>query len=168
MNKFFANPYDTSATGFYFATFEEYQQKAAALTNSYGQPVEEFMVDFIDGPDAQLFNACGIDQSNLEFWFDSVECLEDFEKAALFYLVNANGQPVRDAVDNVDEVSLSQCDLLEAASELFDECYLSEVPGAVKAYIDYEAFARDCRLGGDMYEFTFNGETYTCTNASSV
>jgi hypothetical protein len=58
--------------------------------------------------------------------------------------------------------------LIDAASELFDECYLPEVPEAVRPYIDYDAFANDCRLGGDMCEFRFGGTTYTCTNASGV
>jgi hypothetical protein len=165
--QYFANPYDTDATGFYFNSYEEYTSKAAALLNRSGAPVEEFMIDYIDGDDAQLFEACKVDQSNLEFWFDAVEMLEDYQKAALFYLVSINGQNVREALDNLEDVCLSQCDLLEAASELFDECYLGGVPEAVQAYIDYDKFANDCRLSGDMYEFTFNGETYTCTNANS-
>jgi hypothetical protein len=70
-------------------------------------------------------------------------------------------------VRNIDDVSLFPGELKEAAEALFDECYLSEIPEHVRSYIDYEAFARDCRLSGDMYEFEFNGDTWTCTNANS-
>jgi hypothetical protein len=171
---YFANPYDTTTNGFYFESFEEYTEKAAGLLNSSGAPVEEFMIDYIDGDDAQLFEACKVDQSNLEFWFDEVESLKDHEKAALFYLVSVNGQDMDEAlqnrgghVRNIDDVILFQGELKEAAEELFDECYLSEIPEHVRAYIDYDSFAQDCRLNGDMYEFEFNGETWTCTNANS-
>jgi hypothetical protein len=58
--------------------------------------------------------------------------------------------------------------LYDAATELFNDCYLSDVPEAVQPYIDYEAFANDCRLGGDMYEFRLDGTTWTVTNAGEV
>jgi hypothetical protein len=171
---YFANPYDTTTNGFYFESFEEYAEKAAGLLNSSGAPVEEFMIDYIDGDDAQLFEACKVDQSTLEFWFDEVESLKDHEKAALFYLVSVNGQDMDEAlqnrgghVRNIDDVSLFHGELKEAAEELFDKCYLSEIPEHVQPYIDYDAFARDLECNGELYEFEFNGETWTCTNANS-
>jgi hypothetical protein len=174
INRLFANPYNMDASGFYFETFEEFTEKSAALRDAHGAPVEEFMIDFIDGPDAQLFAACKVDQSNLEFWFDEVEGLKYWEKVALFYLVSVNGQDLEEAlstcgggVRNIDDVSLFKGELKEAAEDLFDELYLSDVPERVRAYIDYDSFAQDCRLNGDMYEFEFNGETWTCTNANS-
>ena len=42
------------------------------------------------------------------------------------------------------------------------------VPDNIKYYIDYEKFAHDCQLSGDMYEFEYNGKTYTCTNSSGL
>ena len=59
-------------------------------------------------------------------------------------------------------------DLIDAATELFDAIYLSEIPQAVQNYIDYERFANDCQLSGDMYEMRFDGSTWTITNASEV
>lgn len=165
--QYFANPYDTEATGFYFTSHEEYAEKSAALLNRSGAPVEEFMINYIDGDDAQLFEACKITQSNLELWFDEVESLEDYEKAALFYLTSVNGQDVRKALDNMEDYSFSKGCLLDAATDLFDERYLNGIPEGARYYIDYEAFARDRALNGEMYEFTFNGETYTCTSANS-
>jgi hypothetical protein len=57
MTKLFAQPYDISAYGFYFETAAEYEEKADKLLNSYGQPVEEFEMQFIDGEgiDSELF-----------------------------------------------------------------------------------------------------------------
>jgi len=38
------------------------------------------------------------------------------------------------------------------AEELFDECYLHEVPESVRYYIDYEKFARDLFMGDYYYD----------------
>lgn len=162
-NTFHAQPYDMDKKGFYFTDFDSYIKGVAA------SGAEEFELQFIDGDDAELFNACGINQANLTQWFDDVECLDDHEKIALFYLMDNNlCSDLSDAIDKIDDVSISQCSLREAAEELFDDCYLHEVPEHVRAYIDYDRFANDCRIGGDMDEFTFQGETYTCTNANGI
>lgn len=163
-NTYHAQPYDISKSGFYFTDLDSYQKGVEA------SGAEEFELQFIDGSseDAQLFSACGINQANLEQWFDDVEGLEDYEKAALFYLCSHSGYDLEDALDKIEDVSLYHGELLEAATQLFDECYLSDVPESVQAYIDYEAFARDCRMGGDMCEFQFAGETYTCTNSNCI
>ncbi len=50
MTTLFAQPYDISANGFYFETAEEYNEKASKLLNSYGQPVEEFELQFMFSP----------------------------------------------------------------------------------------------------------------------
>lgn len=130
--------------------------------------IEEFSIEFIDGDDAQLFDSCGINQANLDTWFDEIELLDDREKAALFFLTNNLGYNLTDAMNKIDEVSLYQGELLDAATELFDECYAYQIPDNLRFYIDYEKFARDCELGGDMDEFEFGGQTWTCTNASSL
>ena len=49
----------------------------------YGNLVEEFEIQFIDGDNAQLFEACGINQANLNRWFDDIEFLQDHEKVNL-------------------------------------------------------------------------------------
>ena len=51
MTTLFAQPYDISACGFYFETADEFTAKAIAATNDYGDPVEEFEIQFIDGAD---------------------------------------------------------------------------------------------------------------------
>ena len=163
----FAQPYNIDARGFQFSSAEEFETKQEALCDRFGNEVEEFEIQYIDGDDSKLFEACKINQTNLDVWFDDIESLNDQQKAALFYLVD-NGYDLDEALEKIDDVCISECSLIDAASELFDECYLPEVPEAVRPYIDYDAFARDCRLGGDMCEFRFGGTTYTCTNASGV
>jgi hypothetical protein len=70
-------------------------------------------------------------------------------------------------VRNIDDVSISKGETNDVARELFDDLYGHEIPDHLRHYIDYDAFARDLRCGGEVYEFTFNGETYTCTSANS-
>jgi hypothetical protein len=168
MTILYAQPYNIDAQGFYFTSAEEFTNKAEALRDRFGNEVEEFELQYIDGEDGQLFEACKIYQGDLVTWFDDIESLGRQEKAQLFYLVDQGGYDLSDALDSVDDVCLSECCLIDAASELFDECYLPEVPEAVRNYIDYEAFARDCCLGGDMCEFRFDGTTWTVTNASGI
>ena len=45
------------------------------------------------------------------------------------------------------------------AIELFDECYLNQVPESMRFYIDYDAFARDLELDYH-HELDSNGQTH--------
>ena len=164
----YANPYNIDAAGFYFENADEFTENSQNLTDRYGNSVEEFEIDFIDGDDAALFIACGINQVNLITWFDDIEPLGETEKAALFFLLSDLGYSLADALEKIDEVSLYSGKLLDAASELFDECYLQDIPEQIRYYVDYEKFARDCEISRDMIEFEHNGTTYTCTNAAGV
>ncbi len=147
---------------------EDYNKKVEALRDCFGNAVEEFEIMFIDGGNGQLFSACAINQSNMDIWFGDVLALDEIEKAALFYLVSVSGYSLNDAMDKIDEVCLYEGNLEDAAQELFDECYAHTIPENLRFYIDYKAFARDCEYSSDFVEFEFDGETYTCTNASAI
>jgi len=164
----YANPYNIDAKGFYFTSAGEFERKAEDLTDLHGSPVEEFEFDYIEGDNGALFRACGVNQCNLFEWFEDVESLNGQQKAALYYLTDCNGYGLGEGLEMIPEVCLYEGPLLDAATELFDDCYLSEVPQAIQNYIDYQAFASDCRLGGDMYEFEFGGSTWTVINANGV
>lgn len=173
--KFYANPYNIGATGFYFESNDEFLEKAAALRDDCGNVVEEFKIEVMDGTskECELVNAIGIDQGNMEEVIEYIDTSDENEWPALFFLLDHNiVQSFEDAKDKVDDVLITESRLIDAASELFDECYLSEIPkqsrGFIERYIDYEAFARDCEIGGDMREFEFGGKTYTCTNANGL
>lgn len=168
MTTLHATPYNRDASGFYFENATEYEAKATMHVDRFGNLVEEFEIQFIDGDDAELFEACGINQANLNVWFDDIEFLQDYEKASLFYLVGVAGYKLDQAIEKMNEPSIYQGDLLDAATVLFDECYLHTLPDNIKYYIDYEKFARDCELGGDMCEFEYAGTTYTCTNSNAI
>jgi hypothetical protein len=57
------------------------------------------------------------------------------------------------ALGNFDDASIQESSLEDAAAQLFDECYAHDIPESLRHYIDYEKFARDVKLGGDMVEF---------------
>lgn len=63
-------------------TLEEYQTKAAALRNDYGDPVEEFEIQFIDGEaiDCDLAKAISLYQNTIAQYFDAVEDWDDHDK----------------------------------------------------------------------------------------
>lgn len=168
MSTFFAQPYNLDAVGFYFETLDAYSEKSENLLDVFGNPVEEFEIQFIDGDDCELFSVCGINQGNLQTWFETVADLSDQEKTALFYLRSVLGYNLENALDKLEDVNLSEGNLKDVAETLFDEFYLNDVPESVRAYIDYEKYARDCEIGGDLHEFDFNGTTWTCTNASGI
>ena len=168
MTTLHATPYNLEAAGFYFDSSDDHQAKAENHLDRFGNLVEEFEIQFIDGDNAELFNACGINQSNLDTWFDVIELMSEAEKLSLYYLVGVAGYTLEQALEKVNEPSIYYGNLLDAATELFDECWLPSTPDNIKYYIDYEKFARDCQLGGDMYEFECDGKTYTCTNSSGL
>ena len=168
MTTLHATPYSCDAAGFYFESIDDYQDKAKNHLYRFGNLVEEFEIQFIDGDGMQLFEACNINQANLNTWFNEIEFLKDYEKVSLYYLVGEVGYTLEQALEKLDEPSITESNLRDAATELFDECYLNSVPENVRFYIDYEKFARDCEIGGDLSEFEYNGSTYTCTNVSAM
>ena len=49
MTTLYAQPYNIDATGFYFDSAEDYDAKAKGNFDRYGQFVEEYEIQFIDG-----------------------------------------------------------------------------------------------------------------------
>lgn len=74
----YAQPYDITATGFYFSTTEEFEAKASKLHNDFGDLVEEFEIQFIDGEmiDCDLAKAIDLNQGNFR---DYLTCAEAWE-----------------------------------------------------------------------------------------
>ena len=75
-NIYHATSYDISASGFYFKTYDEYLDQSVKHRNDYGDPVEEYEIQFIDGDNYRLFGSLGINQANLDKWFSDFEELE--------------------------------------------------------------------------------------------
>lgn len=169
--KFYANPYNIGATGFYFKSNDELLKKSAALRDNCGNSVEEFEIDVIDGmkEELELVNAIGVNQCNIAEVIEYIESSDENDWPAIFFLLDNNiVHNLDDAKDLIDDVCITESSLIDAATELFDECYGHSIPDNIKRYIDYKVFARDCEICGDMIEFEFGGKTYTCTNANAI
>jgi len=163
MTTLHAQPYDISANGFYFETAEEYNEKASKLLNSYGQPVEEFELQFIDGEsiDADLFKALGVHQGNFAAYLEAVDDWSADDKIKVIIAVGEAGYNFdlgKDAPDQFD-IDLYELDSLKDLAEQFvEEGLYGEIPKALQYYIDYEAIARD--LGMDYSEIRIDGTNY--------
>ena len=169
MTTLHAQPYNLDAVGFYFESLGDYEARFENARDSFGFPVEEFEIQFIDGDtaDAQIFGAAGINQATLSQFFDVIEDMGDYQKPALFFLLE-QGYGVDEALDKIDDVMIQEGNLEEAAEQFFDEIYLHQIPENLQSYIDYKAFARDCEYSGDFREFEFAKTTYTCTNVNGI
>lgn len=151
----YANPYDTSAEGFYFKSLEEYEKKADKLRNKYGDPVEEFEIDFIDGNDTEqmVFKAMGVAQHNIDDYFEVVDEFDDDDIVKITILMEDMGYDFDDAVDKKDDLIVygEFDDDEEFAMEFVDQYGgLSELGDTLQTYFDYDAFGRDIRL--ETYE----------------
>lgn len=156
----YAQPYDLSARGFYFTSVEEYQTKAKNLRNAYGDSVEEFEIQFIDGEriDYELAEAIGLNQANFADYLDCVEAWEDWQKINVIIATGDLGY----AFDPHDDPDHYGIDLYhvgsyrELAEQFVEEGLFGEVPESFQFYIDYEAIGRD--LAVEYIEANIAGE----------
>lgn len=160
-NIYHATPYDISATGFYFKDLEEYQRKAASHLNEYGDPVEEYEIQFIDGENAELFAAIRVNQANLHQWFDEFEDLDDHEAAKAIYLAEYLNCSLEEILGHLDDVCLFEGTALEYAESYIDDTgLLNDMPESLRGYFDTEAFARDMTYAGDITEVQIMDRTW--------
>jgi hypothetical protein len=163
MTTLYAQPYDITAKGFYFKSYEEFKDKAYHLRNENGDPVEEFEIEFIDGEDidCELSQAWGIDQLGIETFFNAVEFWDQDKKLKFIIAVGECAcffDPSIGAPDDFD-VDIYQMDSLKELAEHFvDEGLYGEIPESLQFYIDTDAIARD--LAVDYAETTIAGTRY--------
>lgn len=162
MTQLYAQPYDLSATGFYFETREEYSIKSDALRNDYGEPVEEFEIQFVDGDetDCALANAIGLNQANFTQFLSAVDDWDDGEKRAVIIAVGECGCTFELDLDpaQFEVVIYENATMRDLAEQFVEEGLFGEVPEAFQTYIDYDAIARD--LAVEYSEIVIAGENY--------
>jgi len=163
MTTLYAQPYDISASGFYFDSAADYDAKAAKLVNAHGQPVEEFEIQFIDGDrlDCELFTALGVHQGNFAAYFEAVADWSDDHKIRIIIAVGEAGYSFdlgRDDPAKFD-IDLYEVDTLrDLAVQFVDDGLFGDIPAAIENYLDYGAIARD--LGMDYGTVTIDGTRY--------
>jgi hypothetical protein len=155
-----AQPYDTSACGFYFESYGDYAEKSTKLRNGYGDPVEEFEIQFIGGEqiDCELAKAIGINQANLADYLTCVEDWEDWEKTLVIIAVGECGYEfdVQVCPDHLGIDIYHVDSLRELAEQFVEEGLFGDIPEPLQFYIDYDAIARD--LGMEYSEITIAGQ----------
>lgn len=142
---------------------EDYVDKEAfleACQELHGPGEHEFMYqDFQCFPRSLYSESCVSD----ELW-DWLELDEDDRELLGVYQDNVNGDgDIEEARDAFAGKYDSEEDW--AAEYWEDSGMLSEVPDHIKNYIDFEAYARDCRLGGDMTFVRHEGDTWAFSNS---
>jgi len=160
-NSYHATPYDLSAQGFYFETFDEYTERASRHRNAYGQPVEEYEIQFVDGDNYTLSAALGINQASLKLWFDVFEDYEGDQAIKAIFLAEHQGIDISDIPDQIDDVHLFEGTAVEYAEAYLDDTGLLEtIPENLRYYFDTEAFARDLVFSGDVVEVEIEGHNF--------
>lgn len=163
-----AQPYDISAQGFFFESLAEYQQKAGELRNSFGFPVEEFEIQFIDGEeiDAALFKALGIHQGNFDAFFDAAESWDEWQKLKVIIAAGECGydfDPREGDPDDLD-IDIYEMDRLRDLAEHFvEEGLFGDIPERLAFYLDYDAIARDLSADYSETRIASRNLVYRCS-----
>jgi len=161
-----AQPYDLAAVGFYFQTYEDYAEKATKLRNDYGDPVEEFEIQVIDGDniDCDLAKAIGLNQANLKQFFEAVEDWDEHEKTVVILAIGECGYRFEaDTKPDDFDLDIYQCESLrELAEDFVEEGLYGDIPEPLADYIDYDAIARDLSVDYTEAEIAGTRLIYRC------
>ncbi len=160
---FYAQPYDIDATGFYFSDAETYKETIGKIVNRYGDPVEEFELQFIDGTvlNSKLAKVIEPSQCNILPMMEAMETWNEEQKLKMIIAVGECGYDFdleRDNPDDLDIDIYTDMILKDLAYLFVDEGLFGDIPAHLANYIDYDAIARD--LGKDYTETTIAGDSY--------
>ncbi len=148
MTTLYAQPYDSTAKGFSFDTTEAFEATTAQAVNTYGQRVEEFEIQFIDGEaiDCALFGAWRPGQGDIGAFLDAVDDWDDDRKLCFIIAVDEIGYAAAAIAEDPDAAGIdiypveSMCKL---AMQFVDEGLFGPIPEPLQFYLDYEAIAHD-------------------------
>lgn len=148
---FYAQPYDVSATGFYFEDAKTFERKSKTIINDYGGIVEEFEIQFIDGEriDAELFKAIGVHQGNIIAFAKHAPDLDEWEKINIIIAAGECGYKFDIESDHPDHFGIdvySVDSLRDLAIEFVNDGLFGEIPKHLENYIDIDAIAADLRF----------------------
>lgn len=129
--------------------------------NDYGQKVEEFEFQFIDGEqiDCELAQAWVLNQANFSAYLKACHDWEYDSKVRFIAATECGFTPKGNASDpDTLDVEIFNIDSLRELAEQFVEDGLyGDIPDSLQYYIDYDAIARD--LAMEYSETTIAGET---------
>jgi len=157
----FAQPYNIDAHGFYFKSADEYRAAASRLKDGFGNAVEEFEIQLIDGEgiDCDLAKAWNLTQASFAAYLDAASTWQDHEKTAFIIAVGECGydfDPARVDPNDFDVDLYHLNTLKDLAIQFVEDGLLGEIPERLQYYFDYDALARD--LSADFSETRIAGE----------
>lgn len=160
---FYAQPYDISATGFYFNDAQTYNENINSIRNDYGDIVEEFEIQFINGHvlDSKLARAIEPNQCNILAMMKAMETWTEDQKLRVIIAVHEAGSSFDLETGNPDDLEIDiyqDMKMSDLAYQFVDEGLFGEMPVHLTYYIDYESIARD--LSHDYSETNICGENY--------
>ena len=128
---------------------EDYADKEgfeAACQALHGPGEHEFMFQDHEGIPARFISESHLDADVWEQW---VELDDDDKKLLEVYLDNINQDGT---LEQAQEAFQGKYESEEdwAAEYWADTGMLKDIPESLQGYIDYAAYARDCRMGGDI------------------
>jgi hypothetical protein len=155
--KFYANPYDSSAKGFYFESPEEYE---AGVEKSRA---EEFEIELIDGDEVgrALAEAVKPSQADIEAWYDLLDEVDGDSQLLLqivgFAACDHDLEGVSDFEANrryIEDTSIEGGTLEELAERFVEEGIITDL----EQYFDYDKFTRDLEYDGYSSEYLLPSE----------
>lgn len=163
MTTFYAQPYDISATGFYFEDSKTYNAKINSIMNDSGDEVEEFEIQFIDGTDldCSLVKALGVNQCNVLDLFEALNNWEESQKLNVIIAVGECGYNFDFKTGNPDNFDVEiyhNINMKELGQGFIDEGLFGDIPDSIINYLDLNAIAND--LSCDYSETIIAGERY--------
>lgn len=168
MTQLHAQPYDLSASGFYFESFEEFTEKSSNHRNMFGQSVEEYQIQFIDGEaiDCALAESVGINQVNIQKFIEISDLWSEDDKLRYVLAVGECGYAFDLDSDDPNELDVDiyhMDSMRELAQEFVDQGIMGDIPEALAMYFDLDALA--CDLAVDYSQTTVAGQSiiYRCS-----
>jgi antirestriction protein len=142
---------------------EKFSDKAdfleACRALHHDEPDPELMFQDYEGFPKAFYSESAIDERLWEW----LELDEDNREIISIYLDNVNDKaPVYDAGNAFMGKADNKADF--AAQWLEDTCGLEGVPKHLENYIDFDAYARDMELGGDICFVRHEGEVWAFRN----
>ena len=167
MTTLYAQPYDITATGFYFDSSDDFDEKSAALRNEHGDPVEEYELQWIDGEDidSDLAKSWDINQVSLAHFLDAVDNWDQHQKRSFIIAVGECGYPYNPASDHPNDfdVDIYELDSMKDLAEHFlDEGLYGDIPESLEMYIDTDAIARDLSVEYSEISIAGTNLVYAC------
>lgn len=132
-------------------TIEEIREFYINLRKKHGiYPSDDLELFNADYEGTTLINECTPFEEVQEL-SEKLEALTDYDQKKIDYLMDYNGCPFEEALEQLEEVELYEdMTLLDLAYELVEEGCFGNIPdNALAQYIDYEAIARDLQ-----YDYT--------------